>query len=65
MNWIENNPFKVGIFVCGIISLYAFLHHYIIAIPHNWSSFMLWLPVTWIIPMSASTLSYLSERGKE
>jgi len=65
MDWIENNLFKMNFIACGIISLFAFGFHYLNVIPHNWDMFFLCLPITWIIPLSASSFSYLTRRKKE
>ncbi|MHA2019062.1 MAG: hypothetical protein ACTSXY_12410 [Promethearchaeota archaeon] len=65
MNWIENHPFKMGFICCGIISLFAFGFHYLNTIPHDWGMFVLWLPITWVLPLGTSIFSYLTERRKK
>ena len=61
----ENNPFKMGLIVCVIISCFAFAFHYLNVSPHNLGGLFLWLPVTWVLPLSASTFSYLTKEKEE
>ena len=56
------NPFKPALWVCLALSLSAGVFHYFAVVPNNWSGFLMWLPVVWIIPMGLASISYYSEK---
>jgi len=59
-----NKSFRNGLIVCGIVSLFAIGFHGIYVKPHDWNSLFMWIPVTWVIPLSASAVEYFSNKRK-
>lgn len=64
MSWIEKHPFSMAGISSIIVFLFGVMFHYIQIRPHNWSGFLLWIPVYCVAPFIVSTISYLSEEEK-
>jgi len=59
-----NRSLKNTLIVCGVVTLFSSLFHLLRVIPNDWGSFLLWLPILWIIPIFLGSLEYFTERKK-